>query len=161
MGGIGARRGSTMRKGLNMTAAQVRAHQEKHGFLKADVLPTATIEKIGHEIKRLAGPRRGRKPHQNKTELAFGLILEAMKRKGEIVDYYFEGVTFRLADRCKFTPDFFVIVSLNPLKIRFCETKGRHIWDDSKVKFRVAKEQFHWAEWEMHQRIKGQWQRIL
>lgn len=97
----------------------------------------------------------------NGTESQYALILEAMKRRGDIADYQFEGMTIRLADNCKYTPDFFILVSLVPLKIRFAETKGAHIWDDSKVKFKVAKEQNPWAEWEMHQRKQGEWARIL
>lgn len=102
-----------------------------------------------------------KKPRQNKTELAFGLILESQKNRGEIVDYRFEGVTIRLADDCRYTPDFFIIVSLDPLKIRFAETKGKHIWDDSKIKWRVAKEQNSWAEWELWQKKGAEWNRLL
>jgi hypothetical protein len=103
--------------------------------------------------------RQGRQP--NKTELDFERRLESQKLRGEIVDYKFEGITIRLADNCRYTPDFFIVVSLDPLKLRIAETKGGHIWDDSKVKFRVAKEQNPWAEWEMHQKKAGQWSRIL
>ena len=94
------------------------------------------------------------------TEREYSMQLEAMKRRGEIFDWKFEGITLRLADRCRYTPDFFVIVAMAPLRLRFCEIKGRHVWDDSKVKFKVAREQNKWAEWELHQKTKGGWRRI-
>lgn len=136
-------------KGIEMTAAQVEAFNRKHHG--------AVIEKAATMPQEAIRP----KDRMNVTEREFSLILEAQKRRGDILEWRFEGMTVRLADNCKFTPDFFVIVSRDPLKIRFVETKGRHIWDDSKVKFRVAKEQNSWAEWEMHQKLSGQWRQIL
>jgi hypothetical protein len=95
------------------------------------------------------------------AELEYAMILEHMKRRGEIESYRYEGVTLKLADGCRFTPDFFVVVSSMILRLRFVEIKGRHIWEDSIVKFKVAKEQNPWAEWQMHQRSKdGQWSQI-
>ena len=41
------------------------------------------------------------------------------------------------------------------------EVKGRKVWDDAKVKFRVAKEGNPWAEWEMHQKDGNAWIRLL
>jgi hypothetical protein len=142
-----------MPRGLVMSLAQAEAHQVKHGFaFQPQIVPpseTAKVQKL----------RRGKQ--MNATESAYSLILEAMKRRGDIADYKFEGLTLRLADDCRYTPDFFIIVARDPLQIRFAETKGAHIWDDSKVKFRVAKEQNPWAEWEMHQKIKCDWSRII
>src|SRR6266705_1444596 len=70
----------------------------------------------------------GKKRHQmNKTEAEFALILEAMKRKGEILRYEYEGITLRWADM-RYTPDFIVFNGLVDPMIKLIEIKGGHIW---------------------------------
>ena len=44
----------------------------------------------------------------NKTELAYSNYLELLKRVGEVIDYKFESIKFRLADKTFYTPDFLV-----------------------------------------------------
>jgi hypothetical protein len=143
-------------KGLHMTREQAEAHQKRHGFLK-------DLQANRQEFHKAMEGRIVSKPRDrmNKTEREYSLIIEAMKRRGEILRWEFEGMTLRLADDCKFTPDFFVIVSEVPLRIRFCEVKGKHIWDDSKVKFRIARKLHSWAQWELHQKNKDGWTRLL
>lgn len=75
----------------------------------------------------------------NGTEKARAIELEAMRRDGRIASWAFERVTLKLADDCRYTPDFFVVDLLGG--ITFEETKG-HWRDDAKVKIRVAAEQF-------------------
>ena len=101
-----------------------------------------------------------RRKAMTQTESGFAMFLEAQRRTGEIHSYKFEGVTLRLADNCRYTPDFLVVVSLSPLKIRLVEVKGRHVWDDSKVKYKVAKDLYPWAEWQLWQKAKGRWSQI-
>jgi len=89
----------------------------------------------------------------NKTEAAYAENLEAKKRAGVIVDWKFEAVKFRLADRTFYTPDFFVI---NPDTIELIEVKG--FWrDDARVKIKVARQMFPWFEWTAVQAYKGGW----
>jgi hypothetical protein len=107
------------------------------------------------QIKKIRVPKG-----MNKTETDFSHILEAQKRRGEILTYTYEGVTLSIGIGCKFTPDFFVVVSHDPLRLRCCETKGRHIWDDAKVKYRVARSIHSWAEWQLWQKVGGQWSMI-
>lgn len=95
------------------------------------------------------------------AELEYAMILERMKREHEIESYKYEGVTLKLADGCRFTPDFFVVVSALVLRLRFVEVKGKHVWEDSIVKFKVAREQNPWAEWQLHQRTKDGWYRLI
>lgn len=97
----------------------------------------------------------------NRLEDEYALYLESLKQKGEISWYGFESVTLRLADGCRYTPDFTVHTGTLVRPIRFIEVKGNHIWDDSKVKFKVAKERFWWAEFAMLQKKKGEWKQIL
>lgn len=96
----------------------------------------------------------------NKTESEFALILEAMKRKGEILRYEFEGITLRWADM-RYTPDFLVVESKpGYARIKLIEVKGGHIWDRDIVRFKGARA--YWPEFafEMHQKTKSGWKRI-
>jgi hypothetical protein len=64
-----------MKKGLVMSAADVEAHQRKHfGRVVVQTVPVA------QDKPKLP------KPRQNATEREYGLILEAMKRRGDIMD---------------------------------------------------------------------------
>ena len=75
---------------------------------------------------------------RNKTEARYEHLLEMRKRAGEIVGYWFEGMTLKLADNTRYTPDFMVM--LPDGMIEFHEVKGA--WaifqDDAKVKIKVA-----------------------
>jgi hypothetical protein len=78
--------------------------------------------------------------YANKTEAAYGNLLELRKMAGEIVDYKYEPLKFRLADRTYYTPDFLVVHTTH---FEIHETKG--FWkDDARVKIKVAAEQFPW-----------------
>ncbi len=96
-----------------------------------------------------------------KPEREMAMILEAMRRNNEIESWKFEGMTLKLADGCRFTPDFFVVVSFLILRVRFVETKGPFIREDSMIKFKVAREQNGWAEWQLHQRNKNGWTQLI
>jgi hypothetical protein len=70
----------------------------------------------------------------NETEKRYGLILEQRKLLGEIQEYYYEGLKFRLADKTFYTPDFIVVKGD---QIECHEIKG--YWeDDARVKIKVA-----------------------
>ncbi len=89
----------------------------------------------------------------NKLESAYGLELEKMKLTGEIIEYKFEAVKLRLADRTYYTPDWFVIF---PGHLEFRETKG-FMRDDAAVKLKVAAEQFPWFRFVLVKYVKKQW----
>jgi hypothetical protein len=75
----------------------------------------------------------------NKTEKARAIELEALKRSGQIVGWWYEAVTFKLADDCRYTPDFLIQESDGSLRLE--ETKG--FWrDDAKVKTKVYASRF-------------------
>lgn len=67
---------------------------------------------------------------QNKTEAEYGRILEARKQAGEIEWYAFEGITFKLADDTRYTPDFAVMLAGGAMEMH--EIKGR--WSDLRSK---------------------------
>jgi hypothetical protein len=76
---------------------------------------------------------------QNKTEAEYRRILEARKQAGEIEWYAFEGITFKLADDTRYTPDFAVMLAGGAMEMH--EIKGRWM-DDAKVKIKVAADKF-------------------
>lgn len=83
-----------------------------------------------------------RKRQMNKTEAAYAETLEVRKLRGEITWYGYEAVTLKLADDCRYTPDFTVVTASGG--IEFHEAKG--FWrDDARVKIKVAAAQFPWA----------------
>ena len=77
----------------------------------------------------------------NKTEARYALILEAMKRNGDIGGYEFGAVTLKLATDTRYTPDF--LVWFNDLREpQLHEGKGGFMREDALVKLRVAVKQF-------------------
>lgn len=75
----------------------------------------------------------------NRTEAAYATTLEAARNAQEIVWYAFEGVTLKLADGCRYTPDFAVLRADGVMEMH--EVKG--YWtDDARVKVKVAAEKF-------------------
>ncbi len=67
------------------------------------------------------------------------------------------GITLKLANGCKYTPDFFV---KDPRGLRAYEAKGAHAWDDAIVKLKVAASQNRWLTFYLASpvdRSSGQW----
>jgi hypothetical protein len=98
-------------------------------------------------IKQFARAGRLAPGVMNKTEAKYALGLEAMKRNGEIRDYYFEGIKLRLGDNCYYTPDFMVID--NNGVICFEEIKGGYFTDDGIVKWKIACEKYPYFHFRM------------
>lgn len=124
-----------------------------------------------NHIRRFA---RGRKPpargELNKTEQAYQGYLEGLKQAGIIKGYGVHRFTLKLAEECRYTPDFDVL-ELDDT-ISFHETKGGKrmtakdgsvyvipfAMDDSKVKIRVAARTFPWLRFCVAYRDrKGPW----
>lgn len=79
----------------------------------------------------------------NKTEKAFAEHLEALKRQGSIVDYWFESVKLKVAsNRCDYLPDFLVLQ--NDRTLELYEVKGAKaiFTDDAKVKCKVCADKY-------------------
>lgn len=55
---------------------------------------------------------------------------------GEIASCVFEGKTFELAHRCTYTPDWWVTLADGSHEAH--EVKGAMVWDDARVKLKVA-----------------------
>lgn len=71
----------------------------------------------------------------NKTEAMYAQRLELLRQSGDILWYKFEGITLKLADNTRYTPDFIVMARDNTLEVH--EVKG--FWQgDARVKIKVA-----------------------
>jgi len=89
----------------------------------------------------------------NKLETRYRDLLEARKQAGDIIDYVYEGITFRLASRTTYTPDFLVVMN-DCFEIH--EVKG--YWrDDARVKWKLAAEKFPWLRFVAVQWRRKQW----
>jgi hypothetical protein len=75
----------------------------------------------------------------NRTEQAYSDHLDALKARGEIEWFTFEGMTFKLAEGSRYTPDFTVLFPDGSMQIH--EVKGRWL-DDAKTKIKVASDKF-------------------
>lgn len=100
-----------------------RAADRKFG--KSVEIPAANVRRLE---KQKADP-------MNKTERRRSVELEAKKRAGEIRAWHFNALTLKLADDCRYTPDF--LIEHNDARLEFEEIKG--FWrDDARVKIKVA-----------------------
>jgi hypothetical protein len=89
----------------------------------------------------------------NKTEARFAAILEARKRAGEILDYWYESFNVRLAKKTWFKADFLIMFHSGALE--FVDVKGGGpTADDAQVKIKVAAEMYPRFGW-VQERFKG------
>ena len=73
----------------------------------------------------------------NKTETKYSCQLENLRHCGHVLAWKFEALTFRLAYRCHYTPDFLVVT---PVEIQIHEVKGGYVREDGLVKWKMAAE---------------------
>jgi hypothetical protein len=83
---------------------------------------------------RKPGPRRGT---MNKLESRFAEVLEVRRLGGEIAAWWWESMTLKLAQDCRLTVDFMVL--MHDGEVRLYETKG-FMRDDALVKLKVCAE---------------------
>ncbi|WP_230939807.1 hypothetical protein [Burkholderia territorii] len=100
----------------------------------------------------------GRLPagRMNKTEAAYAEQLAARAHVGEILEFKFESLKLRLADRTWYTPDFAIVLPDGAREIH--EVKG-HWTDDARVKIKVATELYPYYRFIAVRRVKGEWVR--
>jgi len=98
----------------------------------------------------------GRLPagRMNKTEAAYAELLAARVHVGEILEFKFESIKLRLADRTWYTPDFALVLPDGAREIH--EVKG-HWTDDARVKVKVAAELYPYYRFIAVRRVRGEW----
>jgi hypothetical protein len=75
----------------------------------------------------------------NKEEEAYAKLLDELKMRGEVLWWKFEGITFKLAYRTTYTPDFNVMLANGQMQMH--EYKG--FWkDDARAKIKIAAAMF-------------------
>lgn len=85
------------------------------------------------------------RPRMNETEKRYADRLDQEIAAGTVARWRFGELKFRLADGTWYTPDFCVQRPDGTLELH--ETKGAHVWDDSRVKAKVAAEQYREFRW--------------
>lgn len=86
------------------------------------------IRPTGRRAKHTPGVMNG-------AEAAYAARLHVLVLAGEVLQWWFEAVTLKLADDCRLTPDFLVMLANG--RLEFHEVKGR--WEeDAKIKARLA-----------------------
>lgn len=75
----------------------------------------------------------------NGLERSYSELLDVHKAAGRVLAWWYERVTFKLADDTRFTPDFMVLAADGVLELH--ETKG-FMRDDARVKLKVCAEMF-------------------
>jgi len=82
----------------------------------------------------------------NGTEQEYAWYLQSLLQQGEIHDWQFEPLKFRIGNdhKCTYTPDFLVVNKEGEIEIH--EVKG--FWqDDARVKIKCACEKFPYFRW--------------
>ncbi len=95
------------------------------------------ISEVFKERRRARGSTP--KGVMNKLEASYAAELDLRKAAGKIYAWEYESVTFKLAPRTTYTPDFLVIMA--DMTLEFVETKGFER-DDAIAKFKIAGAQF-------------------
>jgi len=115
-----------------------------------DLTPPSPQSRRGQAGGRAQGGRG-----MNALEAAYDELLRGRLLLREIAGYSYQGVKFRLADRCWYTPDFLVITLDGRAEAH--ETKG-FLEDDAAVKLRVMREAWPGIALVIVRREGGEWE---
>ena len=112
---------------------------------KADEAPSASAD---------SPPMRGRRP--NKTEATYRC--EVLERRVGVAAIHYEGLTFRMANGHRYTPDWVVVMDTGGIECH--EVKGRHALHSqqrARLAFDQARVEFPWVKWVWAARRKQGW----
>jgi len=128
------------------TEAQLQEAQAK--TRRAAAVERATPYEPDLSLVKAKGALKPRK--MNKTEREYGCMLEA---RGDVLWMEFEGLTLRLGDDCRYTPDFTLMLRDGTIECH--ETKG-FMRDDALVKIKVAAASYPF-KFVLVRKTKGEW----
>lgn len=149
-----------------MTPAAIAAHAQRHGH----ALPAEISDKNAITMPKLSQPV----DPMTKTERQFSLILEARKRRGEIIEWRHHGIKLAWGEDPKtgkvmwYTPDFTAVMSAPRQKSYIADfvvieiksgASARKTYKD-RVRFRGCRACWPMFSFELHQKKEGQWKRI-
>ena len=116
------------------------------------------------DIDRLQGKPSSKQNYQalgrlksgvmNNTEKKYQAVLEARRLSGEVLQYWFEPMNLKLADKCFYRVDFLVL--MHDLTLEIHEVKGGYITDDGLQKVKIANAMFPFR-FIMVQLVKKEW----
>jgi len=118
-------------------------------------------EKLEAQIinhKKKEGRFKNQGSGMNKTESRMNNLLKSLQITGSIKDFSYEDITFRLAEKMRYTPDFRIIYPDG--RIKFIEVKGAYITERGDLKFKFAIEKYPEYIWEMWQWKDNHWKVI-
>lgn len=101
--------------------------------------------------------RQNTKPLSNKLEAEFGQYLKLIHHGATM---YEQSITVRLANGLRYTPDWVVCEHGNVICY---EVKGKHVWDDSIAKLKMAASVYPMWIWSLAWKDNIKWtaQRVL
>lgn len=112
---------------------------------------TVSVARSRHGKRHVPG-------QMNKTEAEYADILHARVLAKEVVSWEFEAFKIRLALRCWYTLDFFVVLADGSIEV--VDVKGGGpIEDDALVKIKAASESYWMFKFVIEQKTKDGWQR--
>lgn len=167
--------GAHIKRGLEITMAQAQAHATRHGYQLDSFRNTPTSAAAsqldsGHprtsNIAKIV-----KKDRMTRPEREMALILEAKKRRGEILEWRFEGISLAWGvdpengKQMWYTPDFYVVKEELRAKsfssyVCLLETKGAKLFNAQLVRFRGCRACWPNFHFELHQLEKGTWSRV-
>ena len=109
------------------------------------------------------------KPRMNKTESRFAQWLDIQQKAGLIGWWEFQPFTFKLADDCRYTPDFAILKDGVETLVDVKGSKRKRsdgsvtYWceEDAKIKIRVAASKWPWKRWVIvHPLPNGEWNEV-
>lgn len=124
-----------------------------------DQFRVATYDESRKEFTVPVKEKPLRKPRaMNGTETRYSLILDEMKRRGEISRWVYEGIKLKWGDGMYYTGDFWVVRNTDESKRLIIEVKGAHIWEKDKIRFLGCRSEWsHEYDFELHQWAKNRW----
>lgn len=174
------------KKGLSFSLADAHAHAAKHGYTLEVGGLGGTAGNPADAVQSKIQPKLPQPVKMSRPEREMGMMLEAQKRAGEIVDYRFQGMSLAYGEDpetgilLRYKCDWVVILgggdpkkemtgliyNLPPatrFKIIECKGSGKHaISAAAKLRFKGAKAAWPMFQFEMWQRLSdGQWRRVL
>lgn len=135
-------------KNFEMTRSAAEEHQRRHGFMLPREVITAAAEAPPSSAPAVEAKRRT----INKTEAEYG---EMLKRQYPSATLRYEAYTLKLADGCRYTPDW--AVEFPDGRLEFHEVKGAFIFAKALVKPRTAAELFP-QRFVLAQKRQGAWE---
>ena len=105
---------------------------------------------------RKVEPARRRRREPNKTETAYRA--EVLERRGDVTEIRYEGLTFRMQNGHRYTPDWLVVGDTGQIECH--EVKGRYALQSqqrARLAFDQARVEYPWFEWVWATRVKRGW----